>query len=53
MFTREKVVAFAKQYGIKMIHSSPYYAQENGQAEATNKIIIDIIKKKIEEKPKK
>lgn len=49
MFTREKVVAFAQQYRIKMIHSSPYYAQTNGQAEATNKIIIDIIKRNIEE----
>lgn len=53
MFTGEKVVAIAQQYGIKMIHSCPYYAQANGQAEATNKILIDTIKRNIEEKPRK
>jgi hypothetical protein len=37
--------------GIKLLNSSPYYAQANGQAEASNKIMISLIKKKIEEKP--
>lgn len=36
-----------------MIHSSPYYAQANGQVEATNKILIHIIKRNIEERPRK
>jgi hypothetical protein len=39
--------------GIKLYNSSPYYAQANGQAEASNKIMIKIIQKKIDEKPKK
>jgi hypothetical protein len=34
------------------LNSSPYYAQANGQAEASNKTLIGIIKKRIEEKPR-
>lgn len=53
-FTSDKVVAFTQQFSIKLIHSTPYYAPVNGQVEATNKIIIDLINKKyIEDKPKK
>jgi hypothetical protein len=36
-----------------LLNSSPYYAQANGQAEASNKTIEGLIKKKIEEKPRK
>ena len=39
--------------GIKLLNSSPYYAQTNGQAEASNKGIIKLIKRKIEEQPKR
>lgn len=39
--------------GMKLYNSSPYYAQANGQAEASNKIMIKLIKKKIDEKPRK
>jgi hypothetical protein len=38
--------------GIKLFNSSPYYAQANGQAEASNKIMIKLIQKKINQKPK-
>jgi hypothetical protein len=38
--------------GIKVLNSSPYYAQANGQAEASNKGIIKLIKCKIEENPR-
>jgi hypothetical protein len=38
--------------GIRLLNSSPYYAQANGQAEASNKIMIKIIQKKIDQKPK-
>lgn len=31
----------------------PYYAQANEQVEATNKILIDIVKKNLEENPKR
>lgn len=52
-FTWDKMVGFAQQFGIKLIYSTPYYAQANFQAEATNKIIIGSIKKNIEDKPRK
>jgi hypothetical protein len=39
--------------GIKLLNSSPYYAQANGQVEASNKIMIKIIQKKINQKPKR
>jgi transposase InsO family protein len=44
---------FAKSMGIKLFNSSPYYAQANGQAEASNKIMIKLIQKKIDQKPKR
>ena len=39
--------------GIKLLNSSPYYAQANGQAEASNKGVIKLIKRKIYEYPRK
>jgi hypothetical protein len=39
--------------GIKLFNSSPYHAQANGQAEASNKIMIKLIQKKIDQKPKR
>ena len=53
MFTGDKVKAFMQDYEIKLIHSSPYYAQANGQAKATNKVLIDMIKRTIEDQSKK
>jgi hypothetical protein len=44
---------FASSLRIKLLNSSPYYAQANGQDEASNKILIGLIKKKIEEKPRR
>ena len=44
---------FAESFGIKLLNSSPYYAQANGQAESSNKTLIKLIKKKIEEHPKR
>jgi IS30 family transposase len=44
---------FAESMGIKLFNSSPYYAQDNGQAEASNKIMIKLIQKKIDQKPKR
>jgi hypothetical protein len=38
---------------IKMLNSSPYYAQANGQAEASNKVLIKIIKKRIKDNPRR
>jgi ribosomal protein L33 len=43
---------FAESMGIKLLNSSPYYAQANGQAEASNKIMTKIIQKKFDQKTK-
>jgi hypothetical protein len=44
---------FAESMGMKLFNSSPYYAQANGQAEAFNKIMIKLIQKEIDQKPKR
>ena len=49
----KEVREFAKLYKIKLLNSSPYYAQPNGQAESSNKALIKFIKKKIEENPRR
>ncbi|KAM1413312.1 hypothetical protein ACFXTO_025928 [Malus domestica] len=36
-----------------MIQSSPYYPQSNGQAEASNKVLVNIIKRMVAESPEK
>ena len=36
------------RYGIQLHHSLSYYLQKNGQAEATNKTLIKILKKTCE-----
>jgi transposase InsO family protein len=51
MATEDK--QFAKSHGIKILSSSPYYTQANGQAESTNKVLIKLIKKKIEDHPRR
>nr|KYP61940.1 Pro-Pol polyprotein [Cajanus cajan] len=38
--------------GIKLITSTPYYAQANGQVEAANKVVIGLIKKHISNRPR-
>ena len=53
MFTSGEFDEFATSMGIKVLNSSPYYAQANGQAEASNKGIIKLIKSKIEENPRR
>ncbi|WVZ58362.1 hypothetical protein U9M48_008641 [Paspalum notatum var. saurae] len=61
--TAKDVVNFVKEhiiyrFGISQIitmdqgTSSPYYAQANGQADASNKSLIKLIKRKIDEYPK-
>ena len=52
-FISKDVRAFAESYKIKLLNSSPYYAQANGQAESSNMILIKLVKKKIEENPKR
>ncbi|XP_050915942.1 uncharacterized protein LOC127131043 [Lathyrus oleraceus] len=43
---------FAKEIGFKLLMSTPYYAQANGQVEAANKVIIGLIKKHVGKKPR-
>ncbi|XP_012700706.1 protein NYNRIN-like [Setaria italica] len=49
----KEVREFVESYGTKLLNSSPYYAQANGQAESSNKILIKLIKKKIDENPRR
>jgi hypothetical protein len=52
LFMSHQVREFAESLKIKFLSSSPYYAQANGQTESSNKTLIKLIKKKIEESPK-
>jgi transposase InsO family protein len=52
-FMSYQVREFAESLKIKLLSSSSYYAQSNGQAESSNKTLIKLIKKKIEENPKR
>jgi hypothetical protein len=52
-FMSHQVCEFSKSLKIKFLSSSPYYAQINSQAESSNKTLIKLIKKKIEEHPKR
>jgi hypothetical protein len=51
-FTSGEFEEYANSLGIKLLNSSPYYAQVNGQVEAANKGIVKLIKQKIDESPK-
>jgi hypothetical protein len=51
-FMSHQVRDFTGSLKIKLLSSSPYYAQANGQAESSNKTLIKLIKKNIEENPK-
>jgi transposase InsO family protein len=52
-FMSHQVCKFAESLKVKLLSSSPYYAQANGQAESSNNSLIKLIKKKIEENPKR
>jgi hypothetical protein len=53
VFISEEFKKFAADMGIKLIRSSPHYAQANGQAEASNQSLIKLIKRKIDEHPRR
>ena len=48
-FVSGQVREFVESYMIKLLNSSPYYVQANGQAESSNKTLTKLIKKKIED----
>jgi hypothetical protein len=51
-FGSEPLAKFCEQFGIKLIHSTPYYPQGNGLAESSNKSLIRIIKRLLEDNKK-
>jgi hypothetical protein len=53
VFISEEFRKFTTDLGIKLIRSSPYYAQANGQAEASNHSLIKLIKRNIDEHPRR
>jgi hypothetical protein len=52
VFISEELWKFTADVRIKLIRSSPYYAQANGQAEASNQSLIKLIERKIDEHPR-
>jgi hypothetical protein len=52
-FISKEVCEFVDSYGIKLLNSSPYYAQANGQAESSSKTLVKLIKKRIEDNPRR
>ncbi|GKV07170.1 hypothetical protein SLEP1_g18971 [Rubroshorea leprosula] len=52
-FVGSQVKAFAKDMGFHLLNSTPHYAQANGQAEASNKIIINILEKMVDDNPRR
>jgi hypothetical protein len=40
----KEVREFAELYRVKLLNSSPYYAQANGQTESSNRTLINLIK---------
>jgi transposase InsO family protein len=48
-FRSEPLVKFCEQFGISLIHSTPYYPQGNGLVESSNKSLIKLIKKLLED----
>ena len=52
MFIGDEMTYFSKDYDIQPIRSTPFYAQENGQAKASNKVLISILEKMLEDNPR-
>ena len=52
MFTKEEMNYFAVDFGIQLIGSIPFYAQANRQPKASNKVLIGILDKMLEENPR-
>ena len=52
MFIGDEMTYFTKDYDIQLIRSTPFYAQANGQAKASNKVLISILEKMLEDNPR-
>jgi hypothetical protein len=53
LFMSHQVREFAELLKIKLLSSSSYYAQANGQTKFSNKTLLKLIKKKMEKNPKR
>jgi hypothetical protein len=51
-FNFEPMIKFYEQFGVLLIHSTPYYPQGNGLVESSNKILIKLIKILLEDNKK-
>ncbi|KAM1748566.1 hypothetical protein ACFX1Q_010218 [Malus domestica] len=51
IFTAERFREYTAGLKIRLEQSTPYYPQANGQAEASNKVLIGILEKVIKERP--
>ncbi|KAM1469924.1 hypothetical protein ACFX1Q_040470 [Malus domestica] len=51
IFTVERFKEYTASLKIPLEQSTPYYPQANGQAEASNKVLIGILEKMIKERP--
>jgi hypothetical protein len=51
-FISGKLTQFLNKFGVKHFTSSTYYPQGNGQVESTNKNLVKILKKIINDKPR-
>ncbi|XP_043700001.1 uncharacterized protein LOC122650670 [Telopea speciosissima] len=51
VFVGDEVVTFVAELGITFTHSTPYYAQGNGQAEASNNILKRCLSKVVDDNP--
>jgi transposase InsO family protein len=51
-FNSKPLARFCEQFEISLIHSTPYYPQGNGLAESSNKSLIKLIKRLLEDNKK-
>ena len=51
IFTADRFKEYTAKLKIRLEQSTPYYPQANGQAEASNKVLIGILEKIRKEKP--
>ena len=51
-FRSKKMIDFYNKYHISLGHSTSYYPQSNGLAESSNKSLVNIIKKLLEDNKK-
>ncbi|GKV39170.1 hypothetical protein SLEP1_g46978 [Rubroshorea leprosula] len=53
VFVSHQVEAFAKEMGFRLLNSTPHHAQANGQAEASNKVVINLLEKMVDDNPRR